>query len=78
MRVSANICKPQTPDLPKILFGPIKKPPTVVEGFIDKKLWRLPTLPRHMDEVPLAMGGLTALFGMGRGGDTPGKTTIRS
>ena len=32
----------------------------------------------HMCIVPLAMGGLTALFGMGRGGGTPGKTTIRS
>ncbi len=44
---------------------------------IDNKIWRLPTLP-HCGAVPSAMGGLTSLFGMGRGGDTPGKTTIRS
>ena len=38
-------------------------------GFIFKKR-RLPTLP-HCIAVPSAMAGLTALFGMGRGGAPP-------
>ena len=32
----------------------------------EKRRWRLPTLP-HCGAVPSAMGGLTSLFGMGRG-----------
>ena len=55
----------------------IKKPSSCERGLFINKIWRLPTLP-HCGAVPSAMGGLTCLFGMGRGGDTPGKTTIRS
>ena len=39
-------------------------------------IWQLPTFPRHLGVVSLAMAGLTALFGKGRGRDTAGKTTI--
>ena len=61
------------------IFPPQRKNPhRICEGFRDNKLWQLPTLPRHADAVPSAMAGLTTLFGMGRGGDTAGKTTIRS
>jgi hypothetical protein len=44
----------------------IKKASTklIVEAF--KRIWQLPTLP-HCGAVPLAMGGLTSLFGKGRG-----------
>ena len=31
------------------------------------KIWQRPTLP-HFTAVPLALWGLTSLFGMGRGG----------
>ena len=37
-----------------------------LRGCVIKRIWRLPTLP-HVGAVPLAMGGLTSLFGMGRG-----------
>ncbi len=38
------------------------------QGLFDKN-WRRPTLPR-ITVVPSALSGLTALFGMGRGGHT--------
>ena len=38
----------------------------MMQGLTDK-VWRRPTLP-HFTAVPLALAGLTSLFGMGRGG----------
>ena len=44
-----------------------RKPhPEVGWGFKEKGGWRLPTLP-HVIAVPLALRGLTTLFGKGRG-----------
>jgi hypothetical protein len=37
----------------------------MLKGF-DDKIWHRPTLPR-VTAVPLALAGLTSLFGMGRG-----------
>ena len=38
----------------------------MIRAFVNKN-WQRPTLP-HFTEVPSALKGLTALFGMGRGG----------
>ena len=46
-----------------------KKGCLIETAFFIKKSRQRPTLPR--DAVPLALTGLTSLFGMGRGGSPP-------
>ena len=52
--------------LPSLGVGTIKKPYRFEAVRLFKRIWQLPTLP-HDSAVPLAMRGLTSLFGMGRG-----------